>query len=369
MRTGVTDLKLHPGHAPQWLTKRMKELSQQIFKILVEDHGQKEVLKRLGNPFWFQCLSHVLGFDWNSSGTTTVTCGILKDVLGEEFGIEVAGGKGKTSLKTPEEIKAKGRKLSLKWSETKEIVKASKLGAKVDNTALQDNFNLYHHVMFFSEGGDWTIVQQGMRSETKKARRYHWTSFGTDEFIKNREEEIIGQEFVDRALNLVSDRSEKVRNISKDLIKERPSKLKNKFKKIKGFKTGLYRFTKDVKTKYLSVIPQRMNWEAVRKAYEFQPSDYQELISIKGIGPATVRALALISQLMYGEEADWKDPMKYAFTVGGKDGVPFPVERKTMDKTTEILKQAIQGSEIDKKTKKKAVKRLKTLVPKSPRKS
>lgn len=118
-KTGVTDLKLHPGHAPSWLTKRMKGLSKQIFRILIDDFGRSEALKRLGNPFWFQCLSHTLGFDWNSSGTTTVTCGILKDVLGEKFGIEVAGGKGKTSLKTPEEIKDKSRNLSLNWSKTK----------------------------------------------------------------------------------------------------------------------------------------------------------------------------------------------------------------------------------------------------------
>jgi hypothetical protein len=81
--------------------------------------------------------------------------------------------------------------------------------------------------------------------------------------------------------------------------------------------------------------------------YDIQPRNYEELLSIQGVGGATVRALSLIAELIYGARASWNDPVKYSFAHGGKDGVPYPVARKVYDESIRYLYGAIEGAEIE----------------------
>ena len=110
-RTGVANLPLHYGKAPPWLFQRMSRLAREITIILVSDSGTEEMLRRMSDPYWFQALGCVLGYDWHSSGVTTTVCGALKDGLKgleKDLGLFIAGGKGRTSRKTPSEIEGFG---------------------------------------------------------------------------------------------------------------------------------------------------------------------------------------------------------------------------------------------------------------------
>ena len=356
-RTGVANLPLHPGRAPRWLFSRMVKLGRAISEVLIIEYGRDEFLRRLSDPFWFQAFSCVLGFDWHSSGTTTVTCGALKEAINlSEYGIAVAGGKGSVSRRTPEEIEKFGDILSLSDDKIKSMVYASRMTAKVDNAAIQDGYNLYHHVFIFSEDGKWVVIQQGMNEENRYARRYHWLSDDVKSFVEEPHSGIAGYEKKEKVLNMVAKESEDCRKTCVDIVKEDPSKILNS---IKNF--GYQKTLDKEKTLFM---PVSINWSLMKKIYDFQPRNYEELLSIRGVGPKTVRALALISDLVYGSEPSWKDPIKFTFTVGGKDGVPYPVDRKVMDETVEILRNSIEEAKIGNEDKLRALRRLRRLVPK-----
>ena len=99
-------------------------------------------------------------------------------------------------------------------------------------------------------------------------------------------------------------------------------------------------------------------FEVLTRAWEIQPENYEELIMLQGIGPKKIRALALISDLVYGEPASWKDPVKYSFTHGGKDGFPYPVDREVYDNSIQTIRDAIDQARLKKDEKLKAIKRL-----------
>ncbi|MEM3507579.1 MAG: DUF763 domain-containing protein [Candidatus Bathyarchaeia archaeon] len=372
-KTGYAELRLHGGYAPYWLVKRMIKLSKAIFKIIIDEYGVKEVLSRLSNPFFFQACSNILGFDWDSSGSTTVTCAVLKKTFSDlNTGIESAGGKGEYSRKTLNEIEAIGKKFDLSEEEVKSLKYASRMTAKVDNAAIQAGYRIYHHMIFISESGDWAVVQQGMNPSYSLARRYHWLSEGIKSFVVEPHKAIVCEKIHERVLNMVDVKGEECRKTCKDLASENPKKLKRLFSLIKEKEqTFLENWIDEdfnLKTKNFfeySVIPSRINWEALEKAYEIQPRNFEELLAIDGIGPATVRGLALISDLIFGQSPSWKDPAKFSFAFGGKDGVPFPIDKKSMDNSIEILLSAIYESKIGKKEKLNAIKRLKTLLPNS----
>jgi len=392
---GTADLPLHGGKAPPWLFKRMVALAKGITKVMVIEYGQHGLLKRLSDPFWFQSLSCVLGFDWHSSGTTTVTTGALKEALEpQEVGIAVAGGKGKASLKTPVEILELGGNMGFSDSRITDFQRISKLAAKVDNALVQDGFQLYHHTIFFSEQGDWSVIQQGMN--TQYARRYHW--FEPEDLIEEPHTAIMGHRFGNQVLNLTANESRENRSLELDLVLDGPRKLERLYAELeviidrhrqiagqrqttlKDWEAEREMSTDGVKTMTgldpdliieriekgdrKLVMPMHINWDAVRDAYEFVPADYEELISIRGIGPSTVRSLTLIGELIYGTEASWKDPVKFSFAVGGKDGVPYPVDRKAMDESIEIIQDGIQQAKTGNKERVRALKRLRQFVPK-----
>ncbi|MCJ7570367.1 MAG: DUF763 domain-containing protein [Candidatus Thermoplasmatota archaeon] len=363
VRTGVANLPLHGGTAPKWLFKRMVKLSEGIIEVIIHEYGKDEFLKRISDPFWFQSLSCVLGFDWHSSGCTTVTCGALKEAIKpEEYGLAIAGGKGKASRKTIQQIDEIGEIFNFTDSKIRELQYSSRMSAKVDNTAIQDGYNLYHHVFLFTENGKWAVIQQGMNSDIKYARRYHWLS-GFDSFIIDPHNSIIGEK-VDNVLNMVSRDSISSQKTCVDLVCEHPRHLVNDWVSLTRLKTqttldecnGSNNHSKHV---ICLDMPRSINWNKMREIYDFQPKNYEELLSLKGVGSKTVRALALISDLIYGDKPSWNDPVKYTFTVGGKDGLPYPVDRKSMDESTEFIKQGINQSKIGDKEKLKAFKRLK----------
>jgi len=359
-RTGTIDLPLHGGKAPQWLILRMKNLSSAIFEVMVEEYGREEVLRRLSDPLWFQSLSSVLAYDWHSSGTTTVVCGVLKSVFDpNELGIAVVGGKGKRARGAPGEIEDIGLLFGLGSKRIEELKDASRIVAKVDNACLQDGYQLYHHAMFLSEEGEWTVIQQGLNNDRGYARRYQWLST-IENFIEEPHQGITG--FIEKdVLDMTAKKSETCRKVSTDLVCEKTPKLKRLYESIRP--RGQHSLSEWVKCEHgyeapSFKLPKRVDWDTLRRVYEIQPQNYEELIHIQGVGPSTLRGLALVSELVYGEKASWSDPVRYSFAFGGKDGVPYPVKRYAMDEASAVLKDAIRMAKIGKKEKLGAIKRL-----------
>ncbi len=358
MRTGIANLPLHPGKCPRWLFPRMVKLAGAITEVIIDEYGTGEMLKRLSNPYWFQGFGCVLGFDWHSSGLTTTTCGALKEALNRNnFAIKAAGGKGKQSTKTQEELSNS----ELSSSKIEKLKHASKIAAKVDNSMVQDGYALYHHLFVYDEKGRWSIIQQGMNSINKYARRYHWLSENLTSLIEEPHTAICCNKS-GKTLNLSSKQSRETRKISLDLVKDNVlgKSSQRTISEFLGFKESVLNMTPRHWIKDIDLSER--DKQVLRKAYELQPESYEELISLKGMGAKKLRALALVSDLVYGTKSSWKDPVKYSFSHGGKDGTPFPVDRKTYDNTINELKNAIDSAKIGNSDKLKAIKRLQTYI-------
>ena len=344
----------------------MKKLAGAISEIIIDEYGTNEFLKRLSNPYFFQSLGCVIGFDWHSSGLTTTTLGALKEALNQNnLGIQVAGGKGKISKNTLTEID----KCNFSLSERKiaHLKYSSRMSAKVDNCLVQDSYQLYHHSFIFNENGNWAVIQQGMNSDIRYARRYHWISGDITNFIEEPHNAICCDSINDKTLDLTSKNNNEIKKISVDLVKDNPNHLKKYFvdrylnmayqKTLNEF-TGNGLLGLSMGPRHTIVDMDKRNIETLKKAYEFQPQNYEELVAIKGVGAKTIRALALISELVYGCELSWKDPVKYSFAFGGKDKIPYPIDKKHYDKTIEIMKNAIKNAKVGNKEKLFAIKRL-----------
>lgn len=364
-RRGIANLPMHYGHPPRWLFKRMVRLSGAISEVIIEEYGLNEFLERISNPYWFQCFSCVIGFDWHSSGTTTTTCGALRASLNaQDHGIVVLGGKGNNSRKTPIQIKRKGEFFNFKESKIEDIVRASKLSAKIDNSCIQDDYTLYQHNFFLTEKGDWAVVQQGMDVNTRYARRYHWISENLDSYLEDPHSAISCDVKKHHTLNMASKESKEAQKTSVDLICDNPDHLKRYFKRRDPYQTLLSdfgaqpMFTMPAHHPVLDIDMSNKEFEVLKNAWEIQPENYEELILLKGIGPKKIRALALISDLIFGEKVSWEDPVKYSFAHGGKDGFPYPVDREVYDHSIETVKEALYKSKVDEKNKYEAIKRL-----------
>lgn len=339
MKVGSASLPLHGGKAPRWLFDRMVKLGREITIAIVELYGPEEFLKRVSHPYWFQSLGCVLGFDWHSSGVTTTTTGALKlgiAGLEKDLGLWIAGGKGGTSRKTPFEIEQTSEILGKDFSN---LVYASKMSAKVDSAALQDSFQLYHHNFFFTKTGNWAVVQQGMNTENRWARRYHWLSDEVNNFVEEPQAAIASDQKV-KVLNLVASESSKNRSISTQLASEKPEKVTKLFEKTLELRMHPHEKvqTDDIKPENLKKI--------LLSIYERQPENFEQMLSLPGVGPKTLRALSLISEIIYNSPASKEDPVKFSFAHGGKDGTPYPVDKPTYDKSVEILKQAVNRAKI-----------------------
>ncbi len=368
-KTGVANLPLHGGKAPKWLFKRMVKLSKGIVEIITYEYSKDEFIRRLSDPFWFQALSCVLGFDFHSSGTTTVTCGALKEAINpQDYGFAIAGGKGKASRKTPEQIEEIGEIFNFSTSKIDELKYSSRMAAKVDNTAVQDGHDLYHHVFLLSESGLWGVIQQGMNSETSYARRYHWLSECMSSFVCEPHTAIVADAKQEKILDMTAKQSKSAQKISVDLVNDNPRHLKTdwamltKHRNQRTLDNWMSPQQNSVSIERLD-MPRSINWNKMREIYDFQPKNYEELLSMRSVGPKTVRALALISDLIYGEKPSWHDSVvRFTFAHGGKDGVPFPVDRTAMDESTEIIRSGIQQAKIGEKERLHAIRRLHNFV-------
>lgn len=347
-RSGSADLPLHYGYVPQWLAERMAKLGLAIVENIVIDYGKDEVLRRLSDPFWFQSLGAVMGMDWHSSGITTSVMGALKRAINphsRELGIYICGGKGKHSKQTPAEL--------LKISEStgldgNYLVKCSKLSAKVDNTAIQDGFQLYTHNFILSDTGKWAVVQQGMSDASSTARRYHWHSEQLTSFVDDPHTSIYGKN-TGLILNMTDKLADTSRNGVMQIAAENPELMIREISKL------VMRNHHDVKAKDVDL--KRLG-AVLWLAHEKQPADFEDLLLLQGLGPRTLQSLALVSEVIHGTPSRFKDPARFSFAHGGKDGHPFPVPITVYDETISTLQNAVYKSKLGVSEKNEAIKRL-----------
>lgn len=361
-RTGSVDLPLHNGRAPEWLYKKMKTLGGEIAYLIIEDKGKAGLLERLSNPIWFQGLGCLLGFDWHSSGLTTVTMSALREELDEhDMGVRIVGGKG-NFRDIPHRIEEQSCMMGVSDAQISEFMKASKMTAKVDGTAIQDGFSLYHHAIVLADDGGWAVIQQGMRAEKRLARRYHWYSGTYGNFTVEPEQNVIGEPSDTRVLNTVDVEALNNQKSLMDMICDRNFINMMKSESIGSYSLDHWTTGEHDSFSQMSVsFPLHVNWKLLNALYEARLRRYEELLLFPGVGPAAVRALALAAELVYGTPVAWKDPIKYAYAHGGKDGVPFPVNRAAYDNTINELRQVIEATGSSAEEKKHVLNRLANL--------
>jgi len=347
-RSGSADLPLHYGYVPKWLADRMAKLGFAITEAIIVEYGKDEVLRRLSDPFWFQSLGAVMGMDWHSSGITTSVMGALKKAINphaKELGIYICGGKGKFSKETPAELLKIGTATGLNATE---LVRCSKLSAKVDNTAIQDGFQLYTHNFIVSDTGKWTVVQQGMQPDSKTARRYHWHSNNIKSFVEEPHTGICGinQGMI---LNLTDEAANSTRESILNVTHDKPELIMKEFQQL------LMPSHHDVQA---SDVDLRRLGSILWLAFEQHPNNFEELLLLNGVGPRTIQSLTLVSEVIHGTPSRFKDPARFSFAHGGKDGHPFPVPTKVYDETIQTLQSAVHKAKLGAGDKAEAIKKL-----------
>ena len=348
MNRSYADMPLHYGQVPPWLYQRMSKLGMAIIEAIVLEYGKSAVLQRLSDPFWFQALGCVLGMDWHSSGITTSVIGALKRPVNErskELGIYICGGKGKYSKETPSELLRIAGQTGLNGDA---LVRSSKLSAKVDNTAIQDGFQLYLHSFILSNEGEWAVVQQGMNDATGMARRYHWHSAAFSSFVEEPHTFIYGAN-QGLILNITDKDAGGTRAGILQLTKENPERLLPEIKKL-VMPTHHDVRAKDVDLKRLGSI--------LAVAYQKENLDIASLLLLEGLGPRTLQSLVLVSEVIHGTPSRFQDPARFSFAHGGKDGHPFPVPIKVYDEAIQTLEHAIQRAKMGQSEKNEAIKNL-----------
>jgi len=347
-RSGTADLPLHYGHVPLWLAERMSKLGFAIVETIAMEFSTAEVISKLSNPFWFQSFGAVMGMDWHSSGITTSVLGALKKSVNphsKELGIYICGGKGKHSMLTPQELLFVGEKTGL---DGMNLANCSRLTAKVDNTAIQDGFQLYQHNFIVDNKGQWAVIQQGMNPNSKTARRYHWHSQDLKSFVEEPHTFIYGEN-QGTILNLTAQTAAKSRDGILELSKESPAKIMKEMQYLSMPAHHDVRM-EDVNMKRLGA----MLWAT----HENKPEDFEELLLLKGMGPRALQSLALVSEIIYGTPTRFEDPARFSFAHGGKDGHPFPVPVKIYDETIDTLQRAINRAKIGNNDKIDAIRKL-----------
>ncbi|MDF3027259.1 MAG: hypothetical protein K0S23_1566 [Fluviicola sp.] len=342
------DLPLHYGKVPPWLAERMRLLGGAIVEAIVLEYGKSAVLSRLSDPFWFQAFGCVLGMDWHSSGITTSVMGALKGAVNpraSELGIYIAGGKGKHSRETPNELLRFSDKTGL---DGKALVRSSRLTAKVDNNTIQDGFQIYMHSFVVTDQGEWAVIQQGMDDSSGMARRYHWHSETVKSFIETPHSFIYGKN-QGEILNLTDTKASSAKSGILDLVAEKPSLIIPEIQKL--ILPGHHEVrAEDVNLKRLGSVLALAHDKGLR--------DFESLLLLEGVGPRTVQSLALVSEIIHGTPSRFSDPARFSFAHGGKDGHPFPVPTKVYDDTIEVLRTAVEKSKIGNADKTQAIKNL-----------
>ncbi|MDD5928894.1 MAG: DUF763 domain-containing protein [Spirochaetales bacterium] len=373
--SGHADLPLHTGVVPRWLADRMMVLGTLITESLIDNFGVDEVLTRISDPLWFQSFGAVMGMDWHSSGITTSVMYALKRGLNpraKELGIYICGGRGKYSRMTPGELLEIADQENLNGDE---LVRTSKLVAKVDNNAVQDGFQLYQHNFILTKTGNWAVVQQGMNTAEKKARRYHWCSTNVRSFIEEPHTAVVGDN-KGKILNLTDSKAEDSRSSILEMSRENPDRVIKEIIQI-GKPASQTLFLQGelfgelenkgrsiVMPSHHEVLEQDVDLKrlggVLAAAYESQPENFEELMLTPGLGPRTLQSLALVSEVIYGTPSRFNDPARFSFAHGGKDGHPFPVPLKIYDESIRILHESIEKSKLGFKDKSECIKRLHT---------
>lgn len=347
MKRGTADLPLHCGTVPPWLAERMSLLGGAIAEAIIIEYGRPALLQRLSDPFWFQSLGCVLGMDWHSSGITTSVMNALRKAINcrsEELGVYICGGRGKFSRETPNQLLEVANKTGLNGNE---LVRHSKLAAKVDNTAVQDGFQLYLHTFIVTKEGDWSVIQQGMNPNERMARRYHWLSSSLRSFMEEPHTSVCGRN-QGLILNLTDKLAAPTKEGIMELTKESPDKLMREVSIILPNHHEVK--AEDVNLKRLGA--------ALILAHETNVSDMESLLLLEGVGPRTLQSLTLVSEVIHGTPSRFSDPARFSFAHGGKDGHPFPVPTSVYDETIEVFDKAIRQARLGEKDKSNALKNL-----------
>jgi hypothetical protein len=340
----ATTLPLHGGRAPRWLFSRMVKLSEKISDVIMDEFGADELLARISDRDWFQAFACAVGYDWHSSGTTTVTIGALKEALNDSGEIFIAGGKGKAGTNTPKDIVEGTSRLSMGESSEK-FIEYSRLAAKIDAGMIYDDIGIYHHAFLFSKSGKWAVVQQAMKYKSNKAIRFQWFSDFVDiKDIANEPHTGIESSMHQKTLDLTYSENRGIREAMPTALEEYGRVVGGEYPDRHG------------------IIPKiditRRGIDMIKKANEIDPKDYRELLLIKGFGRASIRSLAFVASLIYDKELAYRDPVAYSYNLGGKDGIPFRINRKTYDSVIEEMSYVIDRTNIEKEDKYRILKKL-----------
>ena len=353
-RSGTADLPLHGGRVPAWLASRMTELGTAIAEQVILNYGQSEFLTRLSDPFWFQAYGAVMGMDWHSSGITTSVLGALKRGMNPRFselGLMVCGGRGRHSVRTPDELRAFSQKTGLDGDA---LARTSRLTARIDNNAVADGFQLYLHSFVITQSGEWAVVQQGMNPDSHLARRYHWHSTTVRDFVSAPHTAIVGEP-QGEILNLVDVRAKKAQSALLTIAKEPVASALKEASRLVMPKHHDVR-AKDVDLKRLGAV--------LAVAHEQELRDFASLLLVEGLGPRTLQSLALIAEVVHGAPARFSDPARFSFAHGGKDGHPFPVPLKTYDESLGVLRRSLEAARLGHTEKLEGFRRLDRLTRK-----
>jgi hypothetical protein len=392
IQRGIATFGLDFGRCPPWLFERMTALGRQMTIAIIEEEGPDEYIKRLADPVWFQSLGTVLAFDWNASGLTTILTAALKEAIRgseKDLGLFICGGKGKTSLKTPDEIALWSERINLDQDNSQSLIYNSRMAAKVDSALVQDGFAIYHHTFFFTKNGAWTVVQQGMNTANQTARRYHWHSKNVKDLVCEPHSGIASQIKLKSTLDLTAQASTKNRRISSDLVSSQGfNTLMKDLLLLSKYSTPLSQTAEISDTsgqqrlKLLNLENKEFSWHPVvnenfsKSKYlqrilfrlcEQKPANFEKLLASQGVGAKTIRALSLVAEVLYGAKPSYQDPARYSFAHGGKDGTPYPVDRETYDQTIATMKKYVAKSRLPFGEKQKSLKKLdaKILGPKN----
>lgn len=347
-RSGIADLPLHGGRVPPWLAERMTRLGTAIAEIIVRERGASAFLSRLSDPFWFQALGAVMGMDWHSSGITTSVMGALKRGLAlraVEHGVHICGGRGRSSLRTPDELRAIAERHGF---DGEALVRASRLTARIDNNAIADGFQIYLHSFVVTADGDWAVVQQGLNDRSGLARRYHWHSASVQDFVAEPHTAIVGTN-QGTIMNLVDLQAKAAQAALLEIAREKPGKILREARHL--------RLPRHHDVREENVDLRRLG-AVLALAYERDLRNFADLLLLEKLGPRTLQSLALIAEVVHGAPSRFTDPARFSFAHGGKDGHPFPVPLKVYDESLDFLRRSLDLAKLGDQDKLDGFKRL-----------
>jgi len=367
-RVGTARLWLVEGPVPHF--REMVELGREIVRALVEVRGPAETVRLFSDPHWLTALSCVLGFEWDTSGQTTVTLRAIKEGLkGTEIPVRVLGGKGEEMRWVPYEVERELRHLDV--DDPDEIATVSRLTCSVDESALQDSYHVYFHAVVVSEGGEWSVVNQGMNVNDLTARRYHWSS-SVGASSEGHYSAIYSERTEEIVLDMTSPESKETRETILEVLRDTPpSDIRQDLIRAKAMLKGQRTLDEEgpIPVARPAEIPEHLrpphdlDVEVLRRAKNV--GSFDELLLTKGVGPATIRGLAYVSVLVYGSRASWKDPARFAYAHGTKSGRPYPVNRRAMREVAAVLREAVMASRLGDPEKLQALRRLAALLQES----